>query len=105
MLADFSACCSRQAATNAWDSYTQLLQEGIAEWKNEQKALNDPHFAVSHRRISGTLCPMKKEPSKSDTASILRYRPVFRGEGFEMYLSWFPVKGVAHGALSTTAVP
>jgi hypothetical protein len=47
------ACCSRQAATNAWDRYTQLLQAGIAEWKNEQKALDDPHFAVSHRRISG----------------------------------------------------
>jgi hypothetical protein len=55
MLADFSACCSRQAATNAWDRYTQLLQVGIAEWKNEQKALDDPHFAVSHRRISGNL--------------------------------------------------
>jgi hypothetical protein len=40
---------------------------------------------------------MKKEPSKSDTVSALCYRPVFLGEGFEMYLSWFPVKGVAHG--------
>lgn len=47
------------AATDAWDRYTQLIQAGIAEWKKEQRALDDA--GLNRKAIMFIVCKDKTE--------------------------------------------
>ena len=47
------------AATDAWDKYTQLIQAGIAEWKKEQRALDE--VGLRRKVILFIVCNTKSE--------------------------------------------
>jgi type III restriction enzyme len=48
-----------ESATNAFDKYTQLIQAGIAEWKKEQKALDDR--GIERKALLFIVCNNKTE--------------------------------------------
>ncbi|MDP9358236.1 MAG: DEAD/DEAH box helicase family protein, partial [Chloroflexota bacterium] len=50
------------SALNAWDRYTQLIQAGIAQWKREQRALDEA--GLGRKAILFIVCNNAKEASE-----------------------------------------
>lgn len=51
-----------EAATNAWDRYAPIIQAGIAEWKKEQRALDD--HGLGRKAILFVVCGNAKEAAE-----------------------------------------
>ena len=66
-----------EAATNAFDRYTQLLQAGIAEWKKEQKALDAQ--GIDRKALLFIVCANKTE-AKEIAARLEEFADTETGE-------------------------
>jgi type III restriction enzyme len=77
------------SALNAWDRYSQLIQAGIAEWKKEQRALDE--YGLDRKAILFVVCGTSKEATEvaaklAEFVDIETGEPLFAGKVVQIHI-------------------